>query len=267
MKNLLQRPTILSGSKGNESRYSLDMPPPAAHISYKPQMVGRQYGWVRIISPEKRWNRKMNHCYVLTQCTGCGAVRWINLNSLTSGKSKGCKACSQPRILPIWLYKRLTAAKQRCTNPLDPGFKNYGGRGIKFAFPSVNAAGIYLVEAFGTPSRDMEIDRIDTNGDYAPGNIRFVLHRENCVNQRRNVLSKFSQRYWPYARSVVTRMLSNGLSREEILMKARKAVLEKRKNWRLIDARLDFMTYEMPAHITVLRYRDASSTIAAMADQ
>jgi hypothetical protein len=112
----------------------------------------------------------------------------------------------------------------------------------------------------------MEIDRIDTNGDYAPGNIRFASHQENCVNQRRNVLSEFSQKYWPYARSVVTRMLSCGLSREDIIEKARIAVKEKRKNWRLIDARLDFMTYEMPDHVTVLRYRGTSSTTAAMAD-
>ena len=266
MKDLQQRRITLSGSKGNVSRYSLDMPPPAAHISYKPNIVGRQYGWVRIISPEKRWNSKMNHCYVLTECTGCGAVRWILLNALTSGRSRGCQACSQPRQIPKWLEKRLTAAKQRCINPRIPDFKNYGGRGIKFAFPSVLAAGLYLLETFGLPPRKMEIDRIDTNGDYAPGNIRFVSHRENCVNQRRSVLSEFSQKYWPYARSVVTRMLSRGLSREEIIEKARIAVEQKRKNWRLIDARLDFMIYEMPDRITVLRYRVGSSTTAATAD-
>ncbi len=39
----------------------------------------------------------------------------------------------------------------------------------------------------------------------------------------------------------------------------------KRKNWKLIDARLDFMTYEMPAHIIVLPYRGGSSTTAATA--
>ena len=52
----LQQPQIISyGSKGNRSRYSLESPPPAAHISYKPEMVGKQYGWVKIISAEKRW--------------------------------------------------------------------------------------------------------------------------------------------------------------------------------------------------------------------
>ncbi|PNS42475.1 hypothetical protein BFS05_06670, partial [Gardnerella vaginalis] len=49
-----------------------------------------------------------------------------DLNSLKSGKSKGCQACSQPKQIPIWLEKRLSAAKQRCINPRDPNYKNYG---------------------------------------------------------------------------------------------------------------------------------------------
>jgi len=45
------------------------------------------------------------------------------------------------------------------------------------------------------------------------------------------------------------------------------AVSERRKNWKIISARLDFMIYEMPEKITVLPYRENSSTIAAMAAQ
>ncbi|WP_405328969.1 hypothetical protein, partial [Ruminobacter sp.] len=112
--------------------------------------------------------------------------------------------------------------------------------------------------------KEMELDRIDTNGDYAPGNLQFCTHLQNCINQRRNVLSDFKQEYWPYSRPVVTRMLSNGLSREQIIENARKAVLEKRKHWKIIDARLDFMTFSMPDHITVLRYRGTSSITADM---
>ena len=98
--------------------------------------------------------------------------------------------------------------------------------------------------------------------DYAPGNLRFADHRTNCVNQRRSVLSKFEQKYWPYVRNVVVRKLSQGLTRDEIIQDAEKAVFEKRKNWKLIDARLDFMIYEMPEDIIVLPYRENSSTTA-----
>lgn len=241
--------------KGRRGRYSLESPPPSEHISYRPEMVGKQYGWVKIISPEMRWNQKMNSCYVLTECTGCGAIQWQYLGNLTKGLSKGCQGCSQPKKIPRWLDRRLTAAKQRCENPNDKGYHNYGERGIRFAFPSVTEAGLYLIQKFGLPDRKMELDRINTNGDYAPGNIRFANHTTNCVNQRRNVLSRFDQEYWPYSRSVVIRKLSDGLTRGEIIQDAETAVFEKRKNWRLIQARLEFMIYEMPEDVTVLPYR------------
>ena len=81
------------------------------------------------------------------------------------------------------------------------------------------------------------------------------------------VLSEWDQEYWPYSRNVVTRMLSSGKTREEIIESARETVRMKRKNWKLIDARLDFMTYEMPAHIIVLPYRgDLSTTAATVAE-
>ena len=266
MMDLQQPPTILSSSRGKRGRYDLDTPPPAAHISFKPEMVGEQYGWVKIISPEKRWNKAMNHCYVLTKCKGCGSIQWQNLNNLKSGKSKGCQSCTQKRQIPRWLDRRLTAAKQRCENPNDKGYPNYGARGIKFDFPSVTEAGLYLIREFGLPDRKMELDRIDTNKDYAPGNLRFADHKTNCVNQRRNVLSRFEQEYWPYAKSVVIRKLSAGLTRDEIIRDAETAVFEKRKNWRLIGARLDFMTYEMPEDIIVLPYRGSLSTTVAMGE-
>ena len=255
MKVLQQPRTISSGSRGKRSRYSLEMPPPAAHISYKQEMVGRQFGWVRIISSEKRWNAAMNHCYVLTKCTGCGAIQWQYLDNLRSGKSKGCQSCSQPRQIPSWLDRRLTAAKQRCENPNDRAYPLYGGRGIKFDFPSVTEAGLYLIKTFGLPSRSMELDRIDTNGNYTKGNLRFVPRAQNQANRRITVLSEFHQEYWPYCRAVVTRKLSAGMTRSEIIKAAETAVSEKRKNWRIISARLDFMTYEMPESITVLPYR------------
>lgn len=89
------------------------------------------------------------------------------------------------RAVPHWLDRRFTAAKQRCQNPKDPNYKNYGARGIEFRFPSVTDAAIYMIETCGLPDRSMELDRIDVNGHYEPGNLRWVTHQQNCQNQRR----------------------------------------------------------------------------------
>ena len=90
-------------------------------------------GWVKRIGPEKRWNKEWNRCYVLTECMRMRHCPMDNLGkSYKEGLSKGCQSCSQPRQIPLWLDRRLTAAKQRCENPNDPGYHNYGERGIRF---------------------------------------------------------------------------------------------------------------------------------------
>lgn len=213
------------------------------------------YGWVKILTPERRYTKGWHRAMVLTQCSGCGRIGWQYLENLTRGLSKGCQSCSRQRILPRWLDRRITAQKQRCENPNDRNYPNYGARGIRFDFPSVTAAGLYLIETFGLPDRELEIDRIDNNGNYAPGNVRFVDRKTNCGNRRITVLSRFDQKNWPYSYTVVIRKLSQGLTRDEIIQDARKAVTEKRKHWPTISARLEFMTYEMPEDVTVLPYR------------
>jgi hypothetical protein len=243
----------------------LDLPPPAAHISYDPGLISTQYGWVKIISAEKRWNKNWNHCRVLTQCQGCGAIQWTDLNSLKNGKSKGCQNCSQPRQVPRWLLKRLRAAKDRCENTNNPEYRNYGERNIQFRFPSVLAAGLYLTSKYGIPDRSMEIDRIDTNRGYEVGNLRFVTRKEQMANRRLTVLSRYEPSYWPYSETTVRKKLAQGESREQIIQDAKDAVSSKRKNWSCIQKRLESMTYEMPEDIIVLPYREGSFTTADMA--
>lgn len=242
MEGLQQQQIIASGSRGNRSRFGSTTPPPAAHISYSPELVGKQYGWVKIISSEKRWGKNWNHCLVLTECTGCRSVQWTYLDNLTRGKSKGCQSCSQPRRIPRWLDRRLTAAKQRCTNPKDQGYPNYGRRGIEFRFSSVTDAGLWVLHNLENVSQEMEMDRIDNEGHYEPGNLRLVPRRVNQMNRRQTVLPEWEPTEWPYSRVVVTRKLSEGMTREQILEEAQLAVKQKRKNWRGIKAKLESMT-------------------------
>lgn len=179
---------------------------------------------------------------VLTECTGCGRDQWTYYDNLKRGLSRGCQACSQPKAIPHWLDRRLTAAKQRCENPNAPHFHNYGGRGIQFNFPSVTEAGLWILENLGIPDRSLEIDRIDNNGHYEPGNLRFTTRKKNAANRRCVRIPEWDPSEWPYARAVVLRKMAAGMTREEIFEDARKAVREKRKNWRGIAAKLESMT-------------------------
>lgn len=179
---------------------------------------------------------------MLTECTGCGRQQWSNLESLRLGRSKGCQSCSSQRALPRYLDQILTAAKQRCTNPHDPNWKHYGARGITFDFPSVTEAGLWILENLGERPPKHELDRVDNNRGYAPGNLRWATRVQNMANRRITILEEYRPENWPYAEGVVRKKLRQGFSREEIIEHARLAVKEKRKNWRTIEQRLQSMT-------------------------
>ena len=171
-------------STGNISKFDSETPPKADHICSNQEQVGKQYGWLKIISPERRYTKRWTECMVLTECSGCGRVSWTRLANMMQGKTKGCQSCSQRRAVPRWLDRRFTSAKQRCENPKSAEYKNYGARGIKFEFPSVTDASLYMVETFGIPDRILEIDRINNDGNYAPGNLRWATRSEQNANKR-----------------------------------------------------------------------------------
>lgn len=76
----------------------------------------------------------------------------------------------------------------RCNNPVDCAYENYGGRGIQNLFPSMYAFFLYVINELHITTFSqidgLEIDRIDTNSHYMPGNIRFVTRKVNQNNRR-----------------------------------------------------------------------------------
>ena len=79
-------------------------------------------------------------------------------------------------------YHAYQNAKYRCTNPScgEYQWKNYGGRGIKFLFTSFEQ---FLAE-IGPRPQGKTLDRIDVDGHYEPGNVRWATKSEQQSNQR-----------------------------------------------------------------------------------
>lgn len=76
--------------------------------------------------------------------------------------------------------------RRRCTNPKDAGWKNYGGRGITVC-PQWMESFDQFVEDMGLRPDGMTLERLDTNGNYEPGNCAWVSARDN-LNNRRNTI-------------------------------------------------------------------------------
>src|SRR2546429_181103 len=68
-----------------------------------------------------------------------------------------------PNISKTPAYQAYENAIQRCTNPKNQAFKDYGGRGIKFLFQSFDQ---FFAEIGPRPSRSYTLDRINNNGHY-----------------------------------------------------------------------------------------------------
>lgn len=74
-------------------------------------------------------------------------------------------------------------ARGRCQLKTATGYEHYGGRGIEFRLESVEQ----LVAAIGRrPTPAHSLDRIDNDGHYEVGNIRWATRTEQNSNRRPN---------------------------------------------------------------------------------
>lgn len=117
------------------------------------------------------------------------------------------------------------SAKQRCSNPDGTAWENYGGRGIKFRFDSVEHATRWIFVNLGPrPSGKYSIDRIDNNRHYEPGNLRWATTTEQARNKRAYRRTRDGERLRyllaarpDYTRQGLARYVKNGWTDEHIL--------------------------------------------------
>ena len=80
-------------------------------------------------------------------------------------------------------YKAWLQMKRRCYRPSAPSYENYGARGIKVCARWQESFDAFLADVGQRPSPLHTLDREDTNGDYEPGNVRWVTRAEQALNR------------------------------------------------------------------------------------
>lgn len=84
----------------------------------------------------------------------------------------------------LWLQIR-----NKCNNPKTHDYKYYGGRGIKVC-ARWDRFVAFLEDVGFRPSLDLTLDRIDVNGDYEPGNVRWATRKTQARNRNYCVLDE-----------------------------------------------------------------------------
>ena len=85
------------------------------------------------------------------------------------------------------------AMLRRCANKNTWNYKRYGGRGICVCSQWKGRGGFarFITDVGKRPSPTHVLDRIDNNGNYEPGNCRWVTKKQSARNRRSNLLIRF----------------------------------------------------------------------------
>ena len=158
--------------------------------------VGSTYGkWTVIGGPT---DGSPAHCKWYCKCA-CGKCYWINANRMVRGASTKCMSCAATRPGRVYkqlgisyiLFRRLRMvainAVSRCTRLSDSAYHNYGGRGVTVCpewIADTDLFVTYLVTLDGYDNQELVLDRIDNDGHYQEGNLRFITRTESNYNRR-----------------------------------------------------------------------------------
>ena len=140
--------------------------------------------------------------YVLAVCD-CGVKKAMRKDYIQKGKREGLEVscgCRQKEQVQSTGFKnkkyeynrcKLQSAYKnmldRCYNPEAPGYSHYGGRGIIVCGSWLQDKEQFIKDV-GIPEQDnFQLDRINTDGNYEPGNVRWVSAKNN-VRNRTNTL-------------------------------------------------------------------------------
>jgi hypothetical protein len=156
-------------------------------------LSNQRFGRLTVI---KRADNLGHHTRWLCKCD-CGNYTKSHTTSLTSGRAKSCGCLGREKATKsitthggryTQLYSVWCGMKKRCYNKSYEYYNRYGGRGIKVCDEWRDDFAAFREWALNNGYRDgMEIDRIDNDSNYMPGNCRWATRSEQIKNRSNSI--------------------------------------------------------------------------------
>lgn len=163
-------------------------------ITSKPvDLTGRKFGYLTAVkwagyryashSSKRRWS--FWHC----MCS-CGKESIVAAHNLQYGGTRSCGCLNSDSHKTHGAtntpeFRAWTSMKNRCSNPRDRHWPDYGGRGIRVCVRWLESFENFLADMGPRPSPKYSIDRYPNNdGNYEPGNCRWATLSEQQSNRR-----------------------------------------------------------------------------------
>lgn len=149
--------------------------------------AGYRYGHL-IVLKFSHYDEKYHDAYYVFACD-CGTQKTIKGSSVTGGVviscghvwKEGVKNYGRTHDMSMSPeYRAYMNARSRVRSKVPSTWRNYGGRGIEFKFDSFEQ---WFRELGPQPSPKHSVERMNNDGHYEPGNVKWATKREQSLNR------------------------------------------------------------------------------------
>ena len=150
-------------------------------------MVGQKYEYLTVIQVLKGiYQAGKARTYLVCECV-CGEFTLVRKDTFLSGNKRSCGCADFHGMSNTSIYIVWTNMIQRCTNFNNTHFPDYGLRGITVYAPWISSFKEfynYILTLGPKPTPEHTLDRINNDGDYRPGNLKWSTKSEQQLNRR-----------------------------------------------------------------------------------